>query len=54
MAFHAPKHWATAPRVIPPGPKYAQEPWEGSKLPPVREMDHSIEGKPGYYASASK
>ena len=42
MAFHAPWNWAIAPGVIPKGPKYAQEAWEGSELPPAGEMGYSF------------
>ena len=42
LASHAPWNWATAPGVIPRGPKYAQKPWEGSELPPACEMGHSF------------
>ena len=42
LASHAPRNWATAPGVIPRGPKYAQEPWKGSELPPASEMSHSF------------
>ena len=32
----------TVPVVIPRGPKYAQEPWESSELPPAREIGQSF------------
>ena len=42
-----------APGVILRGPKYAQKPWEGSKVPPVSEMGHYFKGKPVYTRFAS-
>jgi hypothetical protein len=41
-APHAPRNWATAPRVIPRGSKYTQKPWEGSEWPPASELGHSF------------
>ena len=40
LASIAPRNWGTAPGMIPRGSKYAQEPLEGSKLPPASEMGH--------------
>ena len=42
LATHAPRNWSTAPGVIPRGPKYAQEPWESSELPPASEIGQSF------------